>query len=87
LGGDDKKSAVEREPEARREKVIRIQEFIMKHSLTIVGLDYRLDVARKSSNENPRPSLARRTLKAPIRPARRFGCIERRPRRPPTCLV
>lgn len=59
----------------------------MKHSFMIVGLDYLLDVAEMSSNENPRPYLAWRTLKAPIRPVRRFDRIERRPRWPPTCLA
>ena len=87
MGVDDKKSTVEEEPEARREKVIRIQAFIMKHSLTIVWLDDRIDVARMSCIENPRPGLARRTVNASIRLVRRFDGIERGPRKPPTCLV
>jgi hypothetical protein len=87
VGVDDKKSTVEKQPEAWREKVIRIQEFIMKHSLTIVGLDDRIDVARMSCIENPRPGIARRTVNAPIRLVRRFDRIERRPRKPPACLV
>jgi hypothetical protein len=42
-----KKSADEKELEARREKVIGIRETIMKHCLTIVRLDYRLDVYQR----------------------------------------
>jgi hypothetical protein len=59
----------------------------MKHCLTIVGLDYRLDVyQRYYIEQNRQLGLAWRTKTAPIWLVS-FDRVERRPRRPPTCLV
>ena len=61
----------------------------MSHSLMIVGVDLRLLAIAVfvSTDRNIRLGLARRTNTAPIRLVRTFDRVERRPRRPPTCLV
>jgi len=64
VGGNDKKSTDERKPQARRKKIIGIQEITVMHSLSSVRRDDRWTSAMTTSmstNKNPRIGLARRT--------------------------
>jgi hypothetical protein len=63
VGVKEKKRPIAREPEARPEKVIGIQEITMKHSLTIVGSTTALRSTSDSSAyaKKERPSAGYRT--------------------------